>query len=150
VPARARGGEHRGRTLEIDRCAVSATGLLLLKTLMEDHIAVPPDPFGNQMLPADGFWMEVNERRDTVTNVTRPGGIDWSVTHEDGRIKVVTGSGKEAIVDLEAYREEVHGFADRIEAYYNACSPKMPYDELDGNWYTAFWNEWHRRRNANP
>ena len=58
-------------------------------------------------------------------------------------------SGAEITVPLEEYRREVYKFADKIEGYYKQCSPKnMPDNEFERNGYIAFWNEWHRRRNA--
>lgn len=51
----------------------------------------------------------------------------------------------------EDYRREVVRFADKIEAYYESCSPKIiGEDEYDRVAYTAFWNEWHRRRSFVP
>lgn len=48
---------------------------------------------------------------------------------------------------MEEYREEVFRFADEVEAFYNQCYPKvLPNDEYTQDGYTAFWNEWHRRR----
>ena len=140
--------EIGGETFEYD-CTVSATGLFLLRTLTEDR-HTGADPGGCQMLPCCGRFCGPDD--ETLGSVTLMGccnGIDWSVTREGGRIKIVTESGKETRVDLETYREEVCKFADSIEAYYNQCSPKTFCDELDEQGYTAFRNEWHRRRDAN-
>ncbi len=34
-----------------------------------------------------------------------------------------------------------------VEEYYLSCLPKTP-EEYEKEAYTAFWNEWRRRRNA--
>ena len=69
--------------------------------------------------------------------------------HEGGKVRLITDSGTEEVISLEEYREEVFKFADRIEAFYKDSLPKkIPEDEFDRNGYLAFWNEWHRRRNA--
>ena len=55
--------------------------------------------------------------------------------------------GTQEVVPLEDYCKEVFRFADKVEAFYRACTPKkIPEDEFDRNGYLAFWNEWHRRR----
>ena len=47
----------------------------------------------------------------------------------------------------DKYKAEVFRFADKIEAFYNACTPKViPDDTFWKNGYVAFWNEWHSRR----
>ena len=133
-----------GRTLEYECATVSATALYLLKTLTEDHI-IHQD---NQMLPCCGFFMLANETLDNVTVIGCPNGVDWTVLHRsDGTVSLILGDGTEETVSPEAYRAEVFRFADMIEDFYASCSPKvMPEDPTDRDGYTAFWNEWHRRR----
>lgn len=126
------------------RCTVSATALYLLKTLTQDHF-IGKD---NQMLPCCGFFLMPNEALTEVTILGCPNGIDWSVIHEGDAVKLVTESGTETLVPIKDYACAVFGFADKIEAYYRSCAPKLPCeDEQDRDGYTAFWNEWHRRRN---
>lgn len=132
--------------LECD-CTVSATALRLLKTLTEDHVFRGDD---EQMLPCCGHFLMAN---DDLTEVTYIGGcasgIDWSVLHRDGMIQLVLEDGYTETVDPDMYREAVYRFADKIEACYRACMPKiLPEDEFERSGYIAFWNEWSRRRNA--
>ena len=69
--------------------------------------------------------------------------------HEGEKVRLIIDSGKEEVISLEEYRGEVCKFADKIEAFYkNSLPKKIPEDEFDKNGYLAFWNEWHRRRNA--
>lgn len=124
---------------------VSATALYLLKSLTEDHIIYQD----NQMLPCCGHFIIPNDDLSNVEIVGCPNGIDWSVIHDGKNVRLITDSGKETVVKLKEYRQEVYKFADMIEAYYMKCTPKnLPEDDygFDKNCYTAFWNEWHRRR----
>ena len=129
--------------LEYEDCTVSATALYLLKTLTENHI-IHQD---NQMLPCCGFFLIANEDLTEVGISGCPNGVDWSVIHADDAVRLILEDGYEISVPLEQYRDEVIRFADRIEAYYQSCPPKiLPEDVFDRNGYIAFWNEWHRRR----
>lgn len=122
---------------------VSSTALSLLKSLTEDHIIYND----NQMLPCCGFNMYANDTLDSVDVLGCPNGIDWSVIHEGDEVKIITESGKETIVNIEDYKNEVFAFVDRIEHFYSKCTPKvLPNNKTDRDGYTAFWNEWHRRR----
>ena len=127
--------------LEYD-ATISATALYLLKSLTEDHL-IGQD---NQMLPCCGFMLIANNPF-SVTICGCPNGIDWSVRHKDRDVILELEDGTEERVPLEEYTEAVFGFADMVEAYYRECSPKiLPDDRFTAEGYTAFWNEWHRRR----
>ena len=121
---------------------VSAAGLYLLRTLTEDHIV----PEYNYMLPCCGHWMYINGDISTVNIGGCPNGVDWSVIHEGDKVKFVTETGKETFMNIEDYKNEVFSFTDKIEAYYNGCLPKKPFDKHSSDGYTAFWNEWRRRK----
>lgn len=123
---------------------VSAAGLYLLRTLTDNHI-IHDD---QAMLPCCGHWMMANGDLSSVDIGGCPNGIDWSVIHEDGKIKLVTESGKETFIDIDNYREEVYTFVDKIDAFYKKCSPKnlTEVDVMSRDGYTAFWNEWRRCR----
>lgn len=137
--------EIGGNVLEDDG-TVSATALYLLKTLTEDKLMAPHDI---QMIPCCGHFMIAN---DDLTNVTILGcdyGTDWSTIHTARGVKIILPTGDETEIPLEEYKEAVFAFADSIEAFYQSCTPKkIPSDEFAKSGYIAFWNEWHRRRNA--
>lgn len=138
--ATARIGE---RELSYDETTVSATALYLLKTLTEDHEIFKD----NQMLPCCGFFYLPNRELTSVTILGCCNGVDWSVIHDGDFVKLELEDGYTQTVALEEYRAEVFRFADKIEDFYSRCSSKVvPEDEFDRNGYTAFWNEWHRRR----
>lgn len=129
-------------TLEYD-ATVSATALYLLKSLTQNHIMHAEI----QMLPCCGFFLMPDENMENVTISGCPNGIDWSVIHEKNDVRLILENGKETIVPLHAYEQQVFQFADKIEAFYESCSPKiMPKDSYDRDSYLTFWNEWHRRR----
>ena len=132
-------GETR---MECD-CTVSAAALYLLKTLTEDHIIWED----NQMLPCCGFTYLPNETLDTVSIIGCCNGIDWTVLHDGQNVRMILEDETEVSVPLEEYQQEVFRFADKVEAYYKSCKPKIiPDGELGRNGYLAFWNEWHRLR----
>lgn len=130
--------------LEYD-AAVSATALHLLKSLTEDHII----GHGNQMLPCCGFFLFPNKALDTVEIDGCKNGIDWSVIHIQDKVKLITSTGKETVINMPDYRRQVYQFADKMEAFYKSCTEKiLPPDEFSRSGYLAFWNEWKRRRGS--
>jgi len=130
--------------------AVSATGLYLLRSLTENHIIHEHEHEYEyvHILPCCGFGMMANDDLSSVYFCECPNGVDWSVIHENNKIKLVTESGAETLIDIDDYRQEVYAFADKIEAFYKKSSPKnlSGADSMSRDGYIAFWNEWHRRR----
>lgn len=134
-----------GNTILEDYGTVSATALYLLKSLTEDKIMNEAEI---QMIPCCGHFLIANQDLSEVTIIGCDNGTDWSVIHENGKIKLLLSSGEEEWVNFSDYQREVFRFADKIEAYYSSCKPKViPQDEFERNGYLAFWNEWRRRRN---
>ncbi len=138
-------------TLE-DDCTVSSTGLLLLRTLTEDHIEL--GIMGNQMLPNHGFNVYTTNDPNRVILDGDPYGTDWAVRHDGNMIELETMSGTVDRVPLADYRREVFRFCDAVEAYYRASPPRRFYEDdryetdVHRPGWTAFWNEWRSRRNA--
>lgn len=135
---------HIGDEVMEDQGTVSASALYLLRSLSEDHQTGQE----NQMIPCCGHFMVASEDLSAVWISGCPNGTDWKVEQVSGGVKITTESGKETFVPMDAYRAEVFRFADKVESYYAACGPKEPYDDFQQKGYTAFWNEWHRRRNG--
>ena len=132
------------RKLEYEECTVSATALYLLKTLTEDHI-IDQD---NQMLPCCGHTLIANDDLSEVVISGCPNGIDWSVIHAGDSVRLIFEDGYEVSVPIAQYRDEVFRFADLIERYYRASTPKIiPKNTFDRDGYLTFWKEWYRRRN---
>lgn len=131
------------RRLEYDDATVSATALYLLKSLTEDHI-IHED---NQMLPCCGHFLIPNDEGTEVSISGCPNGVDWTVRHADGMVKLIMEDGYTVSIEPEEYRRAVYAFADRIEAFYKTSSAKiLPEDDWERRGYQTFWNEWHRRR----
>lgn len=125
-------------------CCASASALRMLKTLTEDHEVTNT---GEQMLPCCGHFMLAGEARDIVYIFGCDNGIDWTVQHEDGGVRLITATGRQVLIDKMLYRKEVLRFVDAVEAFYKSCSPKiLPESEIDRDGYLAFWNEWNRRK----
>ncbi len=123
---------------------VSASALYLLRSLTEDHQTGQM----TQMIPCCGHFMVASDDLTEVYVDGCPNGTDWKVEQVCGGVKITTESGRETFVPMDAYRAEVFRFADKVESFYAACMPKEPYDDFSRRGYTAFWNEWHRRRNG--
>lgn len=127
-------------------CTVSATALYLLKTLTEDHVMGQDI----QMLPCCGHFYIPDESLENVCISGCDAGTDWTVLHSGSNVILKLRNGTESMVPLEEYRMQVFRFADKIEQYYQSCTPKrLPEDTFSRNGYFAFWNEWHRRRRGN-
>ena len=124
-----------------DDLTASAAALYLLRTLTEERIIHTANP----ILPCCGHFMLANDTLDAVEIIGCPNGIDWSVEHDSGIIKITTEAGVLTFIDAVEYKTEVYRFADKIEDFYKNCSPKTP-DEHSEKGYLAFWHEWHRRR----
>ena len=123
---------------------VSSTALYLLKSLSEEHLIGQE----NQMLPCCGHFLIANEELDNVVILGCPNGIDWAIKHNNDTIDIELEDGTIDRIAFDKYKAEVFRFADKIEAFYNACTPKViPNDTFLKNGYVAFWNEWHSRRN---
>ena len=135
-----------GRMVELDgEVTVSASALYFLKTLTEDHILNED----NQMLPCCGHYLVPLEDGKNVTIGGCPLGVDWTVLHEGKMVVVILEDGTRTSIPLELYKNEVFRFADEVEAFYRACSPKILHNDYERENWRLFWDEWHRRRN-NP
>ena len=114
---------------------VSATALYLLKTVSQNHIIYKE----NQMLPCCGDLLIANDDLSNVDIYGCPNGIDWTVIHNGGNVKIVTENNKETIVNINDYIEEVYKLADKVDSFYKKCTNKiLPDDEFNRNGYIAF------------
>lgn len=91
------------------------------------------------MLAWDGYCIH----RGRETRIRGHSKRDCSLS----RVILELEDGTKERVSIEDYREAVWSFADEIEEFYNACSPKVFWDDYDRDGYLGFWTEWHRRRN---
>lgn len=118
----------------------SAAALHLMRALKQDY---NPGMFAGQLLPCCGHFVIAGDDLLKADIHGCPSGIDWHVKHLDGFVKLTSGKGTVALVPLEDYRQQVFAFADAVEVFYSASSPKiLPDDAFSLNGYKAFWNEW--------
>ena len=123
---------------------VSSTALYLLKSLAENHKI---NGESSQMLPCCGFFMIADETLSNVDIIGCNEGIDWEVIHTGSHVKLVTEANEVTYIPLDEYKNTVFRFADEIEAFYQKSKSKtVSDDDFARRGYTAFWNEWHRRR----
>ncbi|HJT79412.1 MAG TPA: hypothetical protein VJ739_19605 [Gemmataceae bacterium] len=124
---------------------VSAAALYLLRTLSVPHTREAP--VGDHLFPCCGFAMWEIPGQDDVTICGCPNGEDFEILHEvDGAGVVIrTADGRSWQLSWPEWRAAVFGFADRVSAFYAACSPKQPCEE-DAAGFKKFRSEWERRR----
>jgi len=124
---------------------VSATALYLMRTIKNDY---KKDDYASQLLPCCGHFIIADDEKDFVNICGCPSGIDWTITHtDDNKIKHVSDSGKEAIIDKATYQKIVLDFADQVEKFYKTSLPKtVPTDDFDKKSYLTFWKEWRNLR----
>ena len=129
-----------------ESCAVSAAGLYMLKSVTNNHIIYE----NNQMLPCCGHFLLPDDNDETITIIGCGNGVDWSVLHDENSVSILTEKGTKIALDMEAYRRTVFDFVDKIEQYYQKCSPKnmLSLDEFSQNAYRVFLNEWKKRRSS--
>ena len=131
-----------GEEIFEDHGTVSASALYLLRSLTENHKTGQM----MQMIPCCGHFMVANDDLTAVYVDGCPNGTDWTVEQVCSGVKITTESGRETFVPMAEYRAEVFRFADKVESFYAACTPREPCDEFSRKGFAAFWNEWHRRR----
>ncbi|MCA0232916.1 MAG: hypothetical protein LCH91_20785 [Bacteroidetes bacterium] len=124
---------------------VSATALYLMRTLKSNY---KKGDYASQLLPCCGHFIIADNEKDFVNICGCPSGIDWTIIHtDDSKIKHVTDSGQEAIIDKNSYRKIVLDFADQVENFYKSSLPKaIPTDYFDKKGYLTFWKEWRSLR----
>ncbi len=128
-------------SFEFKNATVSATAFYLLRSLTQDHVMYQ---MPTQLLPCCGHDMRIWKGELIICGC--PNGIDWSVIHENGQVKLITESQKETVLSLDEYRETVFAFADEIEAFYKNSKEKAFECKEDQETYPIFWEEWRKRR----
>ena len=118
---------------------VSAAGLKLLRSLMDNHLG----GIGDHLFPCCGNTLIGNESLDKVDIIGCDQGLDWSVSHKDGLVMIKTDEQLEFTIGYLQYKNEISNFAKAIEYFYkNALERILPEDIMDREGYLAFWNEW--------
>ncbi|MGN6547172.1 MAG: hypothetical protein ACTHK7_19120 [Aureliella sp.] len=135
-----------GKTLvdpaEGDR-AVSAAAIYLLRTLERDH--TQNDPVGDHLFPCCGHAM-YNTGDEDVAICGCPNGSDVLVTHDDGKVRLVSGDGSIYVVSADEWQQAVNDFSDAVRSFYDLADPKTPSGETDSAGFAKLMAEWDRRR----
>ena len=129
---------------DIDRWTISATAYHLLQSLYKNHNN-PGESYAGHMLPCCGHMMFINKAQDRLVIDGCPNGIDWTVTHEGGMVKLIYNEHTQGVLSLADYRAIVFAFADQVKGFYNRCQPKTMAPE-DREGYQRFWDDWHKMR----
>lgn len=128
---------------------LSSAALHLMRSLAGNYTK---DDYSSQLLPCCGFNFFAQSEKDDVVNIMGcPSGIDWTIIHTtNNKVRHITENGNEVEMDFEDYKTIVLDFADNIEAFYRSALPKnvSAVDKENRLGYAAFWNEWHKLRNA--
>jgi hypothetical protein len=124
---------------------LSATAMRLLRTLETERLG-DGSPDGH-LFPCCGFTLLAGAGETDVVILGCSSGVDFGVSAQKfaRSFAVRVEGGRTWIVEADAWRSAVHGFADRIAEFHAAAPPKRPLpDDVEG--YERFREEWRRRR----
>ena len=125
---------------------ISATALLLLRTLERNH--TKENPVGDQLIPCCGHFLVFDNDMDEVYIGSCPSGIDWELKHKNGTVTLKTENGIETEIDFTHYKSQVLEFVDKVEKFYkDSIEKEIPKDDFDKTGYLQFWKEWREKRN---
>ena len=119
--------------------SLGPAAVFLLRTLSMDHLRT-----GAHLFPHCAHAMFPGEAGDVVT-IGCPLGRDWEVRHENRDVRLTFESG-DVVIRLDAWRDAVFRFSDLVAAFYAASAARRFGDRHDLAGFTAFREEWKRRR----
>ena len=122
---------------------LSAATIYLLRTLERDHTF--ENMAGGPLFPCCGFSMYDTEDSEDVLIVGCPNGIDASVLHENGAVKVTVQTGESKLISETVWKEAVLNFSTEIRRFYDSCAEKIPHDDVARKGYDKMLHEWQRR-----
>lgn len=132
---------------ENDVWTVSAGAYRMLETLFDNHI--PHSTPEEHLMPCCGHFMFIDEKTDKLIISGCPNGLEWTVLHESDTIRLITDSNTQIAMPFEEYKSIVFEFADKIESFYNKCSPKDFDDDFNRQNFQRFWKDWRKMRSYN-
>jgi hypothetical protein len=122
---------------------ISTSALALLRTLDSDHVR--PSPEAELILHCGMLLM-----------LSCPIGVDWTVRHGDGRVRLsdvvrvdtigdeTPFPGLDAELSEDDYRACIVAFAKRARHFFDGVEKKIDPDDIDAELYPAFWEEYDR------
>lgn len=122
---------------------VSAAAYYLLKSLKVDH-----DQMADyQLIPCCGFNMyAVGDKSDELLITGCSNGINWTITHNEGKVTHQFQDGEIIEIDFDKWRKAVCDFSDQVMKFYQSSLPKIADDEEDKKGFGLFMKEWKRLR----
>lgn len=140
-PVRLVISEHSLVTPDDGDWTVSASAVVLLRTLSRDH--TKQHPAGEHLFPCCGDCIDVGE--DDVVICGCPSGKDFEITHGPGSV-ALRADGQTHTVSEADWRDAVFSFCDEVMAFYERSSPKTPSDAEDRKGFDRMMSEWRHRR----
>lgn len=124
---------------------LSSAALHLMRALKQNY---KPDDYSSQLFPHCGHFIIADDEKDCVDILGCPTGIDWTIVHlKDNKVKLITESGQEIIIEEKLFQKIVLDFADQVENFYKSSIPRIiPTDEFEKMGYLTFWKEWRYLR----
>ena len=145
-----------------DWWTISTSALALLRTLESDHSA--DRPVADLLILHCGQVLDfASGGSSTVELLTCPIGVNWSVTHLGGRVRLhdvvrfdtpdeteaVRFPGLEVELAEDAYRLPVVAFAEEAKKPFVGAE-KTPADDFERRLYDEFWREYDGRLSRAP
>jgi hypothetical protein len=128
-----------------DHATISATALLLLRSLERNH--TEEFPLGEHLLPCCGHFLIYTEEMQEVHISGCMSGDDWMIIHQQNKVFLKMDKGIQTIVPFSAYKQTVLHFVDQVEQFYKNSPKKiLPEDDFDRVGYLQFWKEWRLLR----
>ena len=118
---------------------VSASAYRFLHSLFENHTTETED----FLIPCCGHTLIPSEDKTSVDIIGCPNGIDFNITHEQGRVTIGTVDNVVYDVPFSDYKDAVLSFAKQVMDFYNSNPPREFADEFAKEGFSAFVTEWY-------
>lgn len=123
---------------------VSAAAVFLLRTLSRQH--TKGQPVAEHLFPCCGNGMFDVEGDEDVLIIGCNSGIDIEVVHVGNDVHLTSAGQTTCGVTVAEWSVAVYQFADLVQEFYAACSPKNTEDDADRAGFVKLTREWARRR----
>ncbi len=98
-------------------CITNTRVTNLLQTLDEDYVSVQ----GEKMHPRFCTALSPKKKTDPSKPEECAKGMDWTVIHENGMVKLITLRGRVVVIYYLQYKKEIIAFVNKIEGYYKGA-----------------------------
>ena len=104
------------------------------------------EPVAEFLFPCCGNGLFEVEGSDDVLIIGCNSGTNFEVAQSGEQVVLTAGSGAEYRVAVSDWTKAVCEFADSVQLFYTASSPKKPEDAFERRSFQKFLSEWSRRR----